>query len=81
MGNEKIIFETVIAGKQMSVKIEKEQEMAHRQANELLNKYCEMYKEANQAMPREDILAMTAYSLAVQVVDLENLWKMMAKNS
>lgn len=81
MENEKIVFEAVIAGKQMPLKIEKEKEMTHRQANELLNKRYAMYEESNKArFSKEDILAMTAYSLAVQVTDLINLLDTMTKN-
>ena len=70
MEPEKIVFDAVIAGKQMPLRIEKEQEPVHRQANELLNKRYEMYEVQHKAR-REDILAMTAYSLAVQVIDLQ----------
>ena len=81
MDDEKIIFEAVIAGKQMPLRIEKEKEMIHRQANELLNQRYAMYEELNKAkVPREDILAMTAYSLAVQVTDLKNLLELITNN-
>jgi len=81
MESEKIIFEPTIAGKRMPLRIEKEQEPVHREANELLNKRYTMYAELNEAgLPKEDILAMTAYSLAVQVIDLKNLWTMNVKN-
>ena len=74
MENEKIIFEAVIAGKKMLLKIEMEKEMVHCQANELLNKRYAMYEELNKAkLPKEDILAMTAYSLAVQTTELISL--------
>jgi len=74
MEQEKIIFEAVIAGKEMPLRIEKEQEPVHRRANELLNKRYALYEEQNKAkLPRADVMAMTAYSLAVQVIDLQNL--------
>jgi len=74
MENEEIIFEPTIAGKIMPLKIEKEKEPVHREATELLHKRYTMYEEFNKAkLPKEDILAMTAYSLAVQVIDLKNL--------
>ena len=76
MEPEKIIFEPTIAGKIMPIRIEKEKEAAHREANELLNKRYAMYQEQNKArLPKEDILAMTAYSFAVQVIDLKNLFE------
>ena len=75
MENEKIIFEPTIAGKIMPLKIEKEKEPVHREATELLNKRYTMYQGQNKAgLLKEDILAMTAYSLAVQVIDLKNLF-------
>jgi hypothetical protein len=81
MENEKIIFEPTIAGKKMPLRIEKQQEPAHRQANELLNKRYEMYEVQNKAgLPKADILAMTAYSLAVQVIDLQSLLATTANN-
>jgi len=74
MEQEKIIFEPIIAGKEMPLRIEKEKEPAHREANKLLNKRYEMYQAQHKArLPREDILAMTAYSFAVQVIDLKNI--------
>ena len=74
MENGSIIFEAIIAGKKMPLKIEKEKEEVHRQANELLNKRYAMYEGLNKAkLSKEDILAMTAYSLSVQVIDLKNL--------
>ena len=78
MENEIIIFEAKIAGKDMPLKIEKDKEEVHRQANELLNRRYAMYEELNKAkLPKEDILAMTAYSLSVQVIDLKNLLDVM----
>ena len=72
MEAEKIIFEPIIAGKKMPLRIEKEQEPTHRLAEELLDKRYAMYAERGNKLPREDILAMTAYSLSVQVIDLQN---------
>ena len=81
MENEIIIFEAKIAGKDMPLKIEKDKEEVHRQANELINKRYEMYEELNKArLPKEDVLAMTAYSLSVQVIDLKNLLDAMTNN-
>jgi len=79
MDDEKIIFEAVVAGQPMPLRIEKEKEATHRQANELLNQRYAMYAEIHKAR-REDLLAMTAYSLSVQVTDLKNLLEAMMNN-
>ena len=75
MEDEKIIFEAVIAGKEFPLRIEKEKEAIHRQGNELLNRCYEMYEKQNRAgLSRADIMSMAAYSLAVQVADLQRLF-------
>jgi len=72
---EKIIVDCTVAGKVLPLRIEKEKAEAHRQANELLSERYGMYEARNQGkLPVSDILAMTAYSFAVQVVDLKTLW-------
>jgi hypothetical protein len=73
MEEEKIVIEATVAGKTLPLRIEKQQEAVHKQANELLNKRYAMYEAQHQAMRKEDILAMTAYSLSVQVIDLQNM--------
>ena len=80
MEKEKIIIEPLIAGKKMPLRIEKEQEAAHIKANELLNKRYAVYEEIHKDTPREYILAMTAYSLAYQVIDLQNALEASANN-
>jgi len=81
MENEKIVIEATVAGKRLPLKIGKGQEAVHSQANELLNKCYAAYEmQHNAKLPKEDILAMTAYSLAVQVVDLQNMLLKAANN-
>ncbi|MCL2327872.1 MAG: cell division protein ZapA [Bacteroidetes bacterium] len=70
--DEKIIIEPIIAGKKFPLRIEKEKEEAHRRGSELLNQLYEMYEKQNEAgLSRADIMSMAAYSLAVQVIDLQ----------
>jgi len=80
MENEKIIFDAAVANIKIPLRVEKEKETVHRQANELLNKRYAMYEEQHKNSPVEYILAMTAYALSVQVIDLQNYLEAIINN-
>jgi len=81
MKKETMVFNAIIAGNEFPIKIEKEKEATHRQANELLNKRYEMYQKMNKnGLSKGTIMTMTAYSLSVQVAELQNLLEMITDN-